>query len=184
MKSLAIAILGAASFAFSAGCAVAEPADVDLDVDEDVASTPLALGASDENSMYSGVWVLSTSKCSCPKAGEKEYTPECAAHDCMESEVLGLQDCGLAVRATVRYTLGEQHLSAIGFDADLGTWKLDDGEMSLFLESGDSTFKTSCTDEELTLGGDTAKRADLRLWDAVRWAWANDQWIDVPYAAR
>jgi hypothetical protein len=190
MKTPTISFLGATSLVLSVGCA-AVPAETDPDAGEEVAGAPQPLvddvdpeGSEDDPLPYTGIWTTPASECACPPPGAPGYTSECAANDCVQSDVLGLVACGLAVRATVRYTLAGQHLSAIGGGADLGEWKVGDGEMTLDLESGVSTFKTGVVDGELTLGLTTLKYADHRLWDAVQWAWSGDQWTGVPYGAR
>jgi hypothetical protein len=185
MKSLTIAILAAATLAFSAGCADIEPVETDIDADEEAPGAPLFAAVDEVESLaspYVGIWVKATKACDCPAIDQSGYTTECKAADCMQSEVLGLSDDGDAVQATVRYTALEQHLSAIGYDADLGSWEEAGGELTLQLESGETSSKSECDGEELVMGGDTLKHPNVLLGVALSWAWRRDQWIDVPYA--
>jgi hypothetical protein len=185
MKSSTTCILAVATLVLSGACTDIE--SLETGAGETVARAPLTLDNVEpvaDASMYSGIWVFSTTECTCPAAGDTDYTPECAALDCRQSEVLGLRECGLAARAAVRYTASGKHLSAIGFDADLGGWTLEGQELTLTLESGESTFDTECTDDALVLGDATLTQAQDLLWDSIQWAWTSDKWIEAPYNAR
>jgi hypothetical protein len=179
MNSLLIAILGAATLSLSAGCAVAGTGETDLDEAEQALQFDVVTLSSE--AACTGVWVAEEGPCVCPPIGHPGYTTECTALDCAQTEIYALADEGGALHVTVRATAQQEHLSAIGFDADLGTWEADGAELALSLESGQATYQAECGAAEMTMKEKLMKPASAALVRSILWAWNRDQWIDVPY---
>jgi hypothetical protein len=186
MKSLLIAILGAATLSLTAGCTGIEVGEIDIEPSAGRSGGPSDAPQSDLGPVSfeepcADIWGMFTAVCDCPPLGEAGYTPQCTYDDCLESEIYALTDSGDALRVTVRYTAAGAHLSAIGFGADEGTWTYGDGELTLDLESGQAISRTECSGELLTMGEYTLKFAGEPLAGAILWAWDHGQWLDVPY---
>ena len=182
MKSFINAMLGAAGLAILAIASGCTAASVN-DAGDDDESVEVAQGAlSDDPKCFIRVWVVSSTKCVCPDVGVEGYTLECQANDCLQSDVLALNDQNEALRIRVRSSIEEGRLSAATKPVE-GSWKAGNGYLYLDFNGEEVTTPAECMDTELDLKGEPIYR---RAWDgldrSVSSAWASDRWLDVPYA--
>lgn len=181
MKSLInamLAVAGLSILALVSGCVNSPVDDAEGDMN---APAMQSLGVSDGSSCYVGAWTEGRYGCDCPAAGQEGWTLECAASDCVEEDLLALNDQNEAIRVSVRMSALEGRLSAIS-KVDEGAWKASAGELVLAFDGGEETAATVCSDSALQPHGqDAISRADKALTASIDYAWQTGHWLDAPY---
>lgn len=184
LRRIAAAIATGAAFA---GCVA--PPDQGTDTegpDTHPASAPAGYGQ-ELSALYepciAGAWITPPRACACPAARDPDFTPECTASDCQETDLLLMSSWGDAVSAALRYSGDRQGLSAVGGDPREGTWSYhDDGELRLELDGNAIYTPTECDDGELQMKAHPLMTHPPAALDAaIFWAWLLDEWTDVPY---
>jgi hypothetical protein len=150
----------------------------DSDADEP-GYAPSARLAGDQ--CFVDVWVTATAACVCPPLGTGDYTLECQAADCLQSDILALNDQNEARRVLVRYSALEGRLSAAAPGPIEGAWKAGDGYLRLAFDNTDTITPTECAGTEIVQGKITMTAAEPGLAKAIWWSWEYDHWLDTPY---
>lgn len=137
-----------------------------------------------ERACVIGTWVTAPVACACPTKGAAEYTPECAAKDCLQTDVLLLREGGKAIRAAVRFSANTHTLSAPSGKATTGEWKyFDSAELMTKFEGNAKYTPTECKDNQLIPKAEAPlSKPHPDLQAAITWAAWNNVWTSVPYA--
>jgi hypothetical protein len=160
-----------------------EPADTAGEPETAEAPHPLLPKPTWELPCVAGAWVTPPEPCACPEPGNPEYTPECAALDCKQTDLLLLVPDGDAASARLRYSAKDGQLSAVSGAPAEGTWTFfDDGELRLEFDGNASYTPTECSESGMQMKGHAPmSHPDEPLEVAILLAWLTGQWDSVPY---